>query len=160
MSLEPLPKASVSQIIGLLEYLNDFRGYREDIYELAGMFNMDIDDLSPIIDAAEMLGFVEIIDGDIKLTQEGKKFVDADINDRKLIFKERLKKTRIFKEMLKILNLADEKSVDREELVERLEEDLHHEDAEESMNIIVDWGRFAELIGYSADSEEVYLDEE
>jgi NitT/TauT family transport system ATP-binding protein len=160
MSVEPLPKATIGEIIGLLEFLNDFRTGREDLYELAKMLNLDIDEFSPIVDAAEMLGFVQVLDGDISLTDVGRKFVDADINERKLIFKERLKKLKIFKDILKLLHQKKDLMIDREEITDILKEDLSSEDAETLLNILIDWGRFAELIGYNADSEEVYIDQE
>lgn len=160
MSVEPLPKATIGEIIGLLEFLNDYRTGKEDLYELAKTLNLDIDEFSPIVDAAELLGFVEVINGDIALTEIGKKFIDADINERKLIFKERLKKVKIFKDILKLLHKKKDLMIDREEIANILKEDLSSEDAETLLNIIIDWGRFAELIGYNADSEEVYIDQE
>jgi NitT/TauT family transport system ATP-binding protein len=160
MSIEPLPAATIGEIIGLLEFLNDFKGQREDLYELAKMFNMDIDELSPIVDAAETLGFVRVEEGDIMLTDVGKKFVDADINNRKLIFKERLKKIKIFKQLLSLLHNERDMMLDREKITDIFEEGLTHDEAEKLLNVIIDWGRFAELIGYNADAEEVYIDQE
>lgn len=160
MSVEPLPAATIGEIIGLLEFLNDFKGQREDLYELAKMFNMDIDSLSPIVDAAETLGFVKVEDGDIMLTDIGKEFVDADINKRKLIFKDRLKKIKIFKQLLSLLHKEEDLMLDREKITDIFEEGLTHEEAEKLLNVIIDWGRFAELIGYNADAEEVYIDQE
>lgn len=120
MNVEPLPKATIGEIIGLLEFLNDFRSQKEDLFELAKMLNMDIDEFSPIVDAAEMLGFVRIENGDIILTEVGKEFVDADINKRKLIFKDRLKKLKIFKDILKILHSEKDNMMDRERITELL----------------------------------------
>lgn len=37
---------------------------------------------------------------------------------------------------------------------------MTHEDAEKLLNVVIDWGRFAELIGYNADAEEIYIDHE
>lgn len=160
MAIEPLPKATIGEIIGLLEFLNDFKSQREDLYELAKMLNMDIDEFSPIVDAAEILGFVRIENGDIVLTDIGKEFIDADINKRKLIFKDRLKKVKIFKDILKILHTNKDLMMDREKITELFEEDMTHEDAEKLLNIIIDWGRFAELLGYNPDAEELYIDQE
>jgi len=160
MSVEPLPAATIGEIIGLLEFLNDFKGQREDLYELAKMFNMDIDSLSPIVDAAETLGFVKVENGDIMLTDIGKEFVDADINKRKLLFKDRLKKIKIFKQLLSLLHKEEDLMLDREKITDIFEEGLTHEEAEKLLNVIIDWGRFAELIGYNADAEEVYIDQE
>lgn len=160
MNIDPLPRATVGEIIGLLEILSDYKNCQEDLFELAASLNMDIDDFSPIVDAAELLGFVEIVNGDLRLTQTGKDFVEADINSRKKIFKKQLKRLRIFKDILKMLRHADENTLDREVFVDYISESIPPEDAERVLAVAIDWGRFAELIGYSADSEEVYIDHE
>lgn len=160
MKVEPLPQATVGEIIGLLEVLSDYRGNREDLHELAQELQMDLDEFSPIVEAAELLGFAEIVNGDIRLTKLGRDFVDADINERKLIFKDRLKRIRIFKELLKLLRGEEERSLDREVFVDELSTHLPPENADRVLRVAIDWGRFAELLGYSADAEEVYIDKE
>lgn len=158
MKIEPLPCATVGQIVGLLEILDDTPSHREDLYELAQSLNMDIDEFSPIVDASEILGFSEIIDGDLQLSEIGEKFIESDINEKKLIFKQQLKKINVFKVVLKILHSSKDNMVDREIIIEEFSDSIPPENAEKLLNITIDWGRFAELIGYNADSEEVYLD--
>ncbi len=120
----------------------------------------DLDDLYPIIDAAETLQFVEIENGDIKLTSIGKEFLKGDVNKRKKLFKRQLKRLKVFREALKALKKQVDEHMDREFFVELFSTHLPEENAEELVHVLIDWGRFAELIGYNADSEEVYLDEE
>jgi NitT/TauT family transport system ATP-binding protein len=159
MKVEPLPQATVGQIIGLLEFLEDVRG-KKDIPKLAQELQYDLDDLYPIIDAAETLRFVEVENGDIKLTSIGKEFLKGDVNKRKKLFKKQLKRLKVFREALKALKKQVDEHMDREFFVELFSTHLPEENAEELVHVLIDWGRFAELIGYNADSEEVYLDEE
>lgn len=159
MKVDPLPQVTVGQVIGLLEFLEDVRG-KKDIPKLAQEIRHDLDDLYPIVDAAELLFFVKVENGDIKLTPVGRSFLKGDVNARKRLFKEQLKKVKAFKEALKILKSRKDQQIDREELVELFSSHLPEEDAEELVHTLIDWGRFAELIGYNADFEEVYLGEE
>lgn len=160
MKVEPLPQCAVGEIIGLLEVLQDYRSKKEDLHELAQDLKLDLDEFSAIIEAAEVLDFAEVVNGDVKLTALGERFVNADINERKLIFKERLKKIKLFKELLSLLRNNEEKSVDREIFLGKLSTHLPPDDADRLLKIIIDWGRFAELLGYNADAEEVYIDQE
>ena len=69
-----------------MELLAD-RGGSEDLYKLADELSMDVDDLLPIVDAAVMLGFAKVQEGDVAITPEGRAFGEADIQGQKAIFR-------------------------------------------------------------------------
>src|SRR5271168_1312688 len=62
-----LPHARTAGVSGLLEILNDGGGH-DDLYRLAEKLAMDVDDLLPIIEAATILGFATLIEGDVQIT--------------------------------------------------------------------------------------------
>ncbi|HAW59999.1 MAG TPA: hypothetical protein DCW86_00820 [Actinobacteria bacterium] len=157
--IEPLPRTGISTVIGLLELIDDAKG-KEDIFKLAKSLQFDLEDILPVIDASELLGLAEVIDGDIKLTPTGKRLVEADVNERKLVIKQQLKKLKPFQETIAALKTKEDKRMDREFFVELFEAHLSEEDAENLVHTIIDWGRYAELIGYNLDTEEMYLDQE
>lgn len=159
MKVDPLPQATVGQIIGLLEFLEDVKE-KKDIHKFAQELQYDLDDLYPIIDACEMLHFVKVENGDIKLSVEGKLFLKSDVNERKKLFKNSLKKIKAYKEVLSRLKEAANQEIDREKLVKLFSDYFPEEQAEEVVHTLIDWGRYAELIGYDSNSEEVYLDKE
>ncbi|MCK4778005.1 MAG: AAA-associated domain-containing protein [Actinomycetia bacterium] len=158
MKVDPLPQAKIGEIIGLLEILEDIEG-KEDIHKIARQLNFDLENLAPIIDALELLELARISDGDIALTELGIKFLNSDVNDRKLIFKKQLKTLEVFKEAILILKGSDDNQIDRECFVETFSTHITDEDAEYLVNTVILWGRYAELIGYNSDSEEIYLDQ-
>ena len=80
-----LPHARPGGISGMMEILYDRDGH-DDIYHLADDLSFEIDDVLPIVEAASMLGFVNVAEGDVELTPEGRLYVDADIAERKEIF--------------------------------------------------------------------------
>ena len=81
----PLPPASVGGMAGLLEILVAHGG-REDLPKLAHELTFEVDDLLPLVDAAQVLGLAEVDDADLNLTDEGRVFVAADILESKEIF--------------------------------------------------------------------------
>ncbi|HTQ87843.1 MAG TPA: ATP-binding cassette domain-containing protein, partial [Candidatus Solibacter sp.] len=74
----PLPHARPGGIAGLVEILGD-RGGADDLYHLAEELVMELDDLLPIVEAATMLGLVEVTEGDARLTPGGRAFAEAGI---------------------------------------------------------------------------------
>src|SRR5437762_518975 len=63
MTIPPIPHARIGSIVGLLETLND-NGGKMDVYKLSQQLHFELDDLMPITEAAELLGFVKIESGD------------------------------------------------------------------------------------------------
>ena len=86
-----LPRVSANLLSGLLEALAaaPFNG-KADLPVLADELHMEGDDLFPVSDALQMMHFVEVEGGDIKLTDVGKQFVEADTDERKRIFQRQL----------------------------------------------------------------------
>lgn len=103
------------------------------------------------------LGLAEVIDGAIKLTPTGEKLIDADINRRRLIVKEGIKRLKSFQEVLAVLKTKEDRQMDREFFMELFEVHLPGEDAECLVHTIIEWGRQAELIGCNFNTEEIYL---
>lgn len=154
----PLPEVEVGEIIGMLDYLKEEDG-RMDIYALASDLNLEIDELVPIIKASELLGFAKVEEGDLILTDLGKTLLKGDENKRKLIFKESLKKLPIFDKFIKLLLKSPDQTMDKEDVLEALKQEMGEEDARSTLKTIINLGRYAELIGYNPEEKEIYLDE-
>ena len=69
MKYETLPHARPGGIAGLLELLIDHQG-RADIYRLADDLAFEIDDLFPIVEAAQLLDFLHVEEGDAAITPD------------------------------------------------------------------------------------------
>ncbi len=156
--VSPLPAVDVGEIFGMLDYLAE-EGGRTDVYALASDLNLEIDDLLPIIKAAELLEFVKIEEGDLILTNLGKSLLKGDENERKLIFKKSLKKLPIFKELIELLLNIPDKTIDKNELLIVLQQEMRDTEAKNMLKAVINLGRYAELIGYNPEEKEIYLDE-
>jgi hypothetical protein len=153
----PLPEVEIGEIIGMLEYLKEEDG-RTDIYEIADDLNLEIDDLVPIIKAAELLGFAKVENGDLILTELGNSLIEGDENKRKIIFKESLKKLPVFKKVLDLLLKSQDHTIDKYELLTLLKQEMPEDEANITLKSIINFGRYAELIGYNPEDKEIYLD--
>ncbi|WP_169798972.1 type 2 lanthipeptide synthetase LanM [Kibdelosporangium phytohabitans] len=58
--------------------------------EIAADLNFEIDDLLPLVDAATMLDFVRVAGGDLTMTELGRLFTTAGIQDSRKIFAEQV----------------------------------------------------------------------
>ena len=158
-SIHPLPDCALTLVFGLLELLED-RGGREDGYKIARDLNFHFGDLLKVMKAAEILGFVSTPTGDVVLEPLGKQFLDAKINERKLIVREQLKKHSLFSYFIRLLRGQEDRSLSKDVVLSHLAMLLPSEKPERQFHVLVNWGRYAELFGYNKDQDRFYLDNE
>ena len=158
-SITPLPDVPLTAVFGLLELLEDLGG-REDGYKIARDLNIRFGDLLKVMKAAEILGFVSTPAGDAVLEPLGKQFLEAEINERKLILREQLKKHGLFSYFIRLLRGQENKSLSKEVVLEHLAMLLPSEKPERQFATMIGWGRYAELFGYNKDEDRFYLDNE
>ena len=60
-------------------------GGRVDLYRMGGDLVLELDDLLPIVEAGDLLGFMTVHEGDLLLTPLGRAYADATILARKAI---------------------------------------------------------------------------
>jgi NitT/TauT family transport system ATP-binding protein len=110
---------------------------------------MNVDDLFPILETLEILGFAQVLEGDIHLTILGQQFSDADLHARKHLFAQRLLETVPLARY--IGRILDEKAghrVSEERFLSKLEDYLSEKESERVLRTMIDWGRYAELFAY------------
>ncbi|WML36881.1 nitrate/sulfonate/bicarbonate ABC transporter ATP-binding protein [Clostridium sp. OS1-26] len=154
-----IPNAHVGVMSGLLELIDD-NGGKMDIYQLGGDLMMEIDDLLPNIEGISMLNFAEVREGDIFITELGREFVELEKDESKELFKEQLENISTFRLIMNVLNNKRNHTMKEEFFKELFKKHFPQHEMEGIMDIIIDWGRYAELFNYDRDSEELYLDNE
>ena len=154
--IAPIPLVSVSEIIGLLEVLDDNKG-RLELFELSDRIKRDFGKTISIALAAEMLGFVDTPRHDVIFTALGKNFLNADVNERKLIFKDQILKIPIIRSVVDLVNQSEDGVITREECEEFLADKLPNERPEELFETIVNFTLYAELLDYDSRDEELSL---
>ncbi len=151
-----LPAARLNALAGLMEKVAA-EGGRADLYRLSGELVMELDDLLPIVDAAELLGFAQVGQGDIALTPLGQAFADASILARKELVAGRVLRLPIISWIYETLQQDDNRRVAEEYFLDQLRPDFD-ELAEKQLDTAIGWGRHAELFAFDDDADELYLE--
>ena len=152
-----LPHARPGAIAGLLEIMND-HSEKEDLYHLADKLLMDFADLVPIVEAATLLGFAKSGKGDVEITPEGKAFAQADISDRKLLFRQAaLANVPLLQQINCSLTGKSDNSMPLEFFREIVEEHLSEDEANRQIDTALDWGRYGEIFTYDSESDRLTL---
>ena len=153
--MRALPSVTVGELTGLMEYLAEMPTESMNIFELPKELHISDDNLLRLAEAAEILGFASIAHGDISLNPLGETFVEASINLRKEIYAKRIQRLPLFHWILQMLQSADEHELKWDNIKDELEAEFTPLVAEKQLDVIIDWGRYAELISYN-DREEVF----
>jgi NitT/TauT family transport system ATP-binding protein len=143
-----LPHARVGGIAGLVELLHD-RGGREDLFRLSEELVMDVEDLLPILEACVLLGFTTLKEGDVQITPQGVIFADADIQQRKILFRQAaLEHVTILKQIDSILKRKSDHAMADEFFHDILDEHFSEDEVLRQFETAMNWGRYAELFDY------------
>ncbi len=156
--LKPLPSGHLSMLTGLLELVAD-RGGRDDLYHLGSELLLDVDDLLPVTDTAELFHLATVEEGDLILTDGGRRFCEAESPERHDIIHAELLQIPVFRLILRVLDSKANRSMVKEFFNDILEEHFSVHDAEVQLRTAIYWGRYADLFHYDPDTETLYLPE-
>jgi NitT/TauT family transport system ATP-binding protein len=153
----PLPYASVGGLAGLLEIL-DAQGGRADLPELAQQLTFEVDDLLPLTDAAEMLGFSEIEDADLQLTDRGREWSEADILTSKSIFASAAaERAPLVRAIVRGLESSKDGTLNERFFLDLLGRGFTADEARAQLDTAIGWGRYGELFDYDSLTGELTL---
>jgi NitT/TauT family transport system ATP-binding protein len=154
----PLPAASVGGMSGLLEILVAHGG-EEDLPKLAHELTFEVDDLLPLVDAAQVLALAVVMDADIAITDEGRTFVAADILDSKQIFaKLARERAPLVRSICNALATTEDGTLGEGFFLDLLRRGFSEEEARGQLNIAIDWGRYGELFDFDANTGQLTLE--
>ncbi len=157
-----LHRVSTNLLAGLAETVAaaPYNG-RADLPALAGSLQLELDDLLPMGETLQLLGLGVLEEGDLRLLDRGKVFVEADTDARKQIFGEALRANVPL--VAQIRRVLDERPNHRAAAVrfrDELEDFMSPDYADETLGTAIAWGRYAELYSYDEEADQFYLDEE
>lgn len=150
MHYQMLPHARPGGIAGLLELLLD-KGGRDDIYRLADDLAFEIDDLFPIVDAAQLLGFLQVEEGDVAITDAGSDYANSEILRQKELFRHAAEDNiLLLRQIHRALVAKSDHTVPEEFFLDMLDEQFSEDECLRQMETAVAWGRYAELFDFDA----------
>jgi NitT/TauT family transport system ATP-binding protein len=155
-AFEPIPHVGPGQTIGLLEYL-DARGGQDDVFRIASDTDQEFGKLFAVVNAAELLDLVDTPKRQVILSHEGAQLVKASPEGRKALWREHIRKLRLFGEVEAALLRQPEHKVDRDFVLELVALNMPNEDYDAMFDTFVGWARFADLFSYDEETGEVAL---
>jgi NitT/TauT family transport system ATP-binding protein len=155
-----LDHVSSNVLSGLIETLaaDPYNGHA-DLPVLAGQLQLEADEILHLGESLQLLHFAQFKDGDLVLTEAGKRFANLETDARKKLFAEHL--VAFVPVMGLIKRVLDERpshTAPAARFRNELEDYMSEEYADETLKTIVSWGRYAELFAYDEQSETFSLE--
>ena len=155
-----LPRVSTNKLAGLMEALAGppYDG-KADLPHIAATLQMEVDDLFPVAETLQLLRFAEMAEGDIRLTEPGRRFVESDVDTRKRLFADHLLAYVPIGALIK--RVLDERPTHRapfSRFREELEDFMSEDFAEATLRAVISWGRYGELFAYDEESGQFSLE--
>ena len=130
-----------------------------DLPAIAGDFLMEVDDLFPVAETLQLLRFAEVEHGDIRLTDAGKRFARASVDDRKKLFAQHLVTyVPLAGHIKRVLDERAGHHAPASRFRDELEDSMSEEFAERTLRAVISWARYAEVFAYDEDSGVFSLD--
>ena len=152
--VQSIPTVSLAATVGLLEVLENEGAV--ELFELARGVDLEFTQLLLVVKAAELLGWVTTPGQRVEMTEDGRKFLRANINTRKQLLNARLQEIFVFDLIIQMLKQSDKGELSDEEILCELALHFPHERPQRIFRTIVAWARYAELLKYSGTRKVVY----
>jgi len=160
LSKSPLPQATVDGLSGLAEILLGRHDGAADLADLADGLGLSVDDLLPLVDALVMLGFADVSGDRLELSSAGRVFAGASIQNSKEIFaRAALEHAPLVRSIFRALRDSLDGTLPVGFFTDILRASMGEEEAGRQLGLAVNWGRYAELYAYDADTEQITREE-
>ncbi|MDR0274287.1 MAG: nitrate/sulfonate/bicarbonate ABC transporter ATP-binding protein [Burkholderiaceae bacterium] len=150
-----LSQVSTNLMAGLIETLAGapYNG-RADMPEIARSLHLEVDDLFPTVEVLQHLGFTEVREGDVFLTPQARAFAEMGTQERKVMFaRHLLEHVPLAARVRKVLDERPGHRAPRVRFEQELEDFLSDGAATETLDAVIDWGRYAEIFSYNDQTE-------
>ncbi len=133
---------------------------KADLPALAAALQLEADELLPMGEALQALGLGEIAEGDLRLNDAGRRFAQADTDTRKAIFANALRTHLPLARAIR--RTLDERWNHRAPALrfrDELEDHMSPDYAEETLQAVINWGRYAELFSFDDEADQFTLED-
>ncbi|MCE2566222.1 AAA-associated domain-containing protein [Komagataeibacter sp. FNDCF1] len=157
-----LPALPINTIVGMMETLaaDPLHG-RADLPLLASRLQLELDDLFPLGESLQLLGFAELEDGDILLTPEGLRFVQSEHDTRKTILRaSMLHNLPMVRTIRAVLDERPNHRASAERFRDELEDSMSPDYARQTLQTLIGWARYAELFDFDEEADQLFLEDE
>ena len=155
-----LSHVSSNVLSGLIETLAGppYNGHA-DLPVLASHLQLEADDIFHLGESLQLLRFAQLSEGDIVLTEAGKRFANLETDARKRLFAEHLMSyVPVMGLIRRVLDERPSHTAPAARFRNELEDYMSEDRADETLKTIVSWARYAELFAYDEQSETFSLE--
>jgi NitT/TauT family transport system ATP-binding protein len=156
-----LTHVSTNTLAGMIESLaaSPHNGAAE-LATLARELQMEADELLPIAETLQLMRFAEIEGRTIRLTAAARRYDAADVDERKRIFAQHLLAyVPLAAHIRRVLDDRASHMAPASRFRDELEDFMSEPYAEETMDAIVSWGRYAEVFAFDEGDDRFSLDD-
>ena len=147
-----LPRVELGDMTGLAELVHGL-GDRVDLYQIGRELQLEVDEVLPLVDGLDLLSLADTESGDLLLTPQGKRFAEADLLEKKTIFRTQgLARIALLRQIHQALLDAPDHEVPESTFIQSLEAHFSNDEAWVQLETAVNWGRYAELFTYHEDT--------
>ena len=147
LPMQSIPTISLSRAIGLLEVLEN-EGSQE-LFELARHVDLELAQLLLVLKAGEILGWILTPGGRVEMSEQGIRFLAADISTRQQLLNTTLRGLFVFDQVVQMLKQSPSLEVDEAAILEKLVKAFPHERPQRILRTVISWARYAELFRYN-----------
>lgn len=156
-----LPAVSTNMMAGLIETVAapPYDG-KADLPDIARTLQLEVDELFPVAEVLQYLGLAELKEGDIQLSADALNFAELGPQPRKIMFAQHLLTyVPLAQHIRHVLDERPGHRAPRVRFEQELEDYLSDGAAEETLDTVIDWGRYAEIFAYQDQSEMFSLED-
>jgi len=156
-----LPRVSTNTMAGLMETVSapTFDG-KAHLPDLAEALHYEADELFPIAETLQLLRFAELEGGDLRLTPDGRRYADAEVDARKQLFRQHLiAYVPLAAHIRRILDERPSHQAPARRFRDELEDLMSEEDADQTLKCVTNWARYGEAFAYDEDADLFTLDD-
>jgi NitT/TauT family transport system ATP-binding protein len=155
-----LKHVSSNVLSGLIETLAapPYHGHA-DLPVLASHLQLEADDIFHLSESLQLLRFAQLSEGDLMLTEAGRRFANLETDARKRLFAEHVMLyVPVMGLIRRVLDERPSHTAPAARFRNELEDYMSEDDADETLKTVVSWARYAELFAYDEQSETFSLE--
>ena len=148
-AMSPIPLVEVRDVIGILETVGQ-RGGNVELFRLTAEMGRTFTRILLASKAAELLRFLDTPEDHLVLTELGRQFLKAPHKVRRQLFRTQLMQLALVKRLRDMLEKSPGRRFTKDVLLEELAIQFPEEDPKRLFRILINWGKFAEILAYQA----------
>jgi NitT/TauT family transport system ATP-binding protein len=156
-----LTHVSTNTLSGMIEALAaQPNNGKAELANLAHELKMDADELLPVADTLQLMRFAEVEGRTIRLSPAAKRYAVAAVDERKQLFAQQLLAyVPLAAHIRRVLDDRASHQAPATRFRDELEDFMSEDYAEETLDAVVSWGRYAEIFAYHEDDDRFSLDD-